>query len=138
MLTLFVENRPVDLGNLPPHSQYIVDVLLNIARAPYQPLPKGQTWSPEKAAFIQPCPPGERGLPVVVPILLDVIEGISHVRIFMPKDIRSENARETVWKSVLEVQRRFPEGIALLDPVQNMGIKDDKFQALLKVGVLGA
>ncbi|KAL1687663.1 rRNA-processing arch domain-containing protein [Schizophyllum commune] len=126
------KNRPVDLGNLPPHSQYIVDVLLNIARAPYQPLSKGQTWSPEKAAFIQPCPPGERGLPVVVPILLDVIEGISHVRIFMPKDIRSENARDTVWKSVLEVQRRFPEGIALLDPVQNMGIKDDKFQALLK------
>ena len=54
----------------------------------------------------------------------------------MPKDLRSENAREAVWKSVLEVQRRFPEGIALLDPVQNMGIKDDKFQALLKVGEL--
>jgi len=33
---------------------------------------------------------------------------------------------------VLEVESRFPKGIALLDPIQHMGIKDDKFKELVK------
>lgn len=33
----------------------------------------------------------------------------------------------------MEVQRRFPDGIGLLDPVHNMGIKDEKFLELIKV-----
>ena len=82
---------------------------------------------------IQPCEPGHKGEPQVVPILLTAIEAFSHLRIFLPKDIRQQAARDTVWKSVLEVQRRFPDGVGLLDPVQNMGIKDEKFLELIKV-----
>ena len=82
---------------------------------------------------IQPCEPGHKGEPQVVPILLTAIEAFSHLRIFLPKDIRQQAARDTVWKSVLEVQRRFADGIGLLDPVQNMGIKDEKFLVLIKV-----
>lgn len=81
---------------------------------------------------VQPCPPGEKGEPLVVPVLLSTIEAISRLRIFLPKDLRPLQARETVWKSILEVQRRFPDGIALLDPIQDMEVKDDKFQALVK------
>jgi ATP-dependent RNA helicase DOB1 len=33
--------------------------------------------------------------------------------------------------SVKEVQKRFPEGIPLLDPVKDLGIKDDDFKTLL-------
>lgn len=72
-------------------------------------------------------------MPLVVPVLLSTIESISHIRVILPKDLRQDQGRETVWKSVLEVQRRLPNGIALLDPIQNMGIKDDKFKALVKV-----
>lgn len=86
---------------------------------------------------VQPCPPGEKGAPLVVPVLLSTIEGISHIRIFLPKDLRQDSARETAWKSVLEVQRRFPDGIMLLDPVENLGIKDEKFQQLVKVSDIG-
>lgn len=82
---------------------------------------------------VLPCLAGEKGEPLVVPVLLSTIEGISLIRIYLQKDIRSLQARETVWKSVLEVHRRFPDGITLLDPVQNMGIKDDKFKQLVKV-----
>jgi len=82
---------------------------------------------------VQPCPSGQKGIPLVVPVLLSTIEAISHLRLFLPKDLRPDQARETVWKSVLEVHRRFPDGIALLDPIQNMGIKDDKFKELIKV-----
>lgn len=82
---------------------------------------------------IQPCTPGQKGKPIVAPVLLSTIEGISHLRIHLPKDLRQEQARETVWKSVLEVHRRFPDGVAMLDPVKNMGINDDKFKTLIKV-----
>jgi ATP-dependent RNA helicase DOB1 len=51
----------------------------------------------------------------------------------MPKDLRAPTGREVAWKSVLEVQRRFADGIPLLDPEKNMGITDDKFKALLRV-----
>jgi ATP-dependent RNA helicase DOB1 len=55
------------------------------------------------------------------------------LRIWLPKDLRPDQGRETAWKSVLEVQKRFPDGIPLLDPIQNMGIKDEKFKGLIKV-----
>jgi ATP-dependent RNA helicase DOB1 len=117
--------------DLPPHEQYIVDVLLNCAtggtmskeRAPATPTPAG----------ILPCPPGQKGDPQVVPVLLSTLESISHLRVHMPNDIRSSQARETLWKTILEVHRRFPDGVPLLDPIQNMQITDDKFKALVKV-----
>lgn len=33
------------------------------------------------------------------------------------------------------MHRRFPTGVALLDPIANMGIKDVKFQELVAVGL---
>ncbi|TFK37029.1 rRNA-processing arch domain-containing protein [Crucibulum laeve] len=115
---------------LPPHEQYIVDVLLNCALG--GAVPKDRNNITATPGGVQPCPPGQKGVPLVVPVLLSTIEGISHIRIFLPKDLRQDQARETAWKSVLEVHRRFPDGVALLDPVQNMGIKDDKFKELVK------
>lgn len=70
---------------------------------------------------------------MVLPVLLSTVHGISHLRVFLPKDLRALPARETAWKSVLECQKRFPDGIAMLDPVLHMGIKDDKFKTLVKV-----
>ncbi|KAF8958427.1 rRNA-processing arch domain-containing protein [Flammula alnicola] len=115
---------------LPPHEQYIVDVLLNCT--PGGIPPKDRTNVTPTPAGIQPCAAGQKGVPLVVPVLLSTIDGISHIRVFLPKDLRQDQARETVWKSVLEVHRRFPDGVALLDPIENMGIKDDKFKELVK------
>lgn len=66
-------------------------------------------------------------------MLLSTLESISHLRVHLPKDIRSSQARETVWKTIQEVHRRFPDGTPLLDPIQNMHITDDKFKQLVKV-----
>jgi ATP-dependent RNA helicase DOB1 len=73
---------------------------------------------------------------LVVPVLLSTLNGISHMRIHLSKDLRSIGSRETVWKSILEVQRRTPDGIPFLDPIENMGIKDEKFKVLVKVSSL--
>ncbi|KAG6865812.1 ATP-dependent RNA helicase mtr4 [Blastosporella zonata] len=124
-------NRPMPKAEeLPPHEQYIVDVLLNCAVG--GAVSKNRDNITATPGGVQPCASGEKGVPLVVPVLLSTIEGISHIRLFLPKDLRPDPARETVWKSVLEVHRRFPEGVALLDPIQNMGIKDDKFKELVK------
>lgn len=117
--------------DIPPHEQYIIDVLLNVTQG--AALPKDRTFVTPTPAGVQPCPPGLKGIPVVVPVLLSTIDGISHIRLFMPKDIRQEQSRESLWKSVLEVQRRFKDGVALLDPIENMGIKDEKFKHLVQV-----
>ncbi|KAI9570876.1 rRNA-processing arch domain-containing protein [Boletus coccyginus] len=118
------------IDDVPPREQYIVDVLLCCASG--ATLPKDRNITTPTPGGILPCPPGDRGVPLIVPVLLSTVEALSHIRIFLPKDLRQDQARDTVWKSVLEVQRRFPDGITLLDPVENMGIKDEKFLNLVK------
>ncbi|KAE9392913.1 antiviral helicase [Gymnopus androsaceus JB14] len=106
------KNEPMLNKDIPPHEQYIVDVLLKLG--------------------IQPCPPSQKGVPLVVPVTLATLDGISHLRIYLPKDLRPEQNRETVWHSVVEVQRRFTDGIPLLDPIKEMKIDDEKFRTLVK------
>lgn len=111
-----------------PQSQYIVDVLLHCAT--------GSVVSKDRnsgSTNIIPCPPGEKGEPLVVPVLLSTISSLGYIRIFMPKDLRPVEGRNALYKTVLEVKKRHPEGITLLDPIENMGIKDDEFKSLVKV-----
>ncbi|GAA5899914.1 ATP-dependent RNA helicase MTR4 [Sporobolomyces salmoneus] len=118
----------------PPQNQYIVDVLLHLARgtAPL-PLQKGSKQSPaSQISTIRPCPAKEEGEFAVVPVLLSTLDGISHIRIFLAKDLKPLDSRMQALKSVKEVKRRFPDGIALLDPVENMGIVDEAFKKLLR------
>ncbi|KAG2420697.1 ATP-dependent RNA helicase DOB1 [Aspergillus terreus] len=115
------------------HQKYILDVLLKIADGPsvgtktFEDLPPG----------VRPPKEGENTRMEVVPVTLNCIECLSHIRIFLPKDVSSLDARNGVKKALDEVQKRFPDGIAVLDPIENMGIKDDSFKKLLrKVEVL--
>jgi ATP-dependent RNA helicase DOB1 len=119
------------IQELPPHEQYIIDVMLNCA--PGSVTSKSHEHVTAAPNGIQPCPSGQKGVPLVAPVLLSTIEGISHLRIFLPKDLRPLQARETAWESVFEVHRRFLDDIAFLDPIGNMGIKDEKFRELIQV-----
>ncbi|GAA5989430.1 hypothetical protein JCM5350_000703 [Sporobolomyces pararoseus] len=126
----------------PPQNQYIVDVLLHLAKgtAPL-PLQKGSKQSSPTSQIntIRPFPSGSAGSEkegegefAVVPVLLSTLDGISHIRIFLAKDLKPLESRMQALKSVKEVKRRFPDGIALLDPVENMGIVDEAFKKLLR------
>lgn len=117
--------------DITPQQSYVIDVLLQVADASstgtrtHQDLPQG----------VRPALDGEKSRMEVVPILLSCVEAIGHVRIFMPADLRSADQRNTARKSIDEVKRRFPDGIALLDPIENMGITDTSFKKLLRVGL---
>lgn len=111
------------------HEAWVVDVLLKVADGSsigtqtFEDLPQG----------VRPPKEGEKYQTAVVPLLLNCVQAISHVRIFPPKDLQTANARDSIGKKVDEVKRRFPDGIAVLDPIEDMGIKDDEFKKTLRV-----
>ncbi|KAL9126082.1 MAG: hypothetical protein Q9217_004816 [Psora testacea] len=114
--------------DIPPQQSIVLDVLLQVADTSsngtktHQELPQG----------VRPVGKDEKGKMEVVPILLSCVESIGHVRLFLPSDLRSADQRNTVRKSLDEVKRRFPDGIAVLDPIENMGIQDTSFKKLLR------
>ena len=68
---------------------------------------------------------------VQIPVLLPLLNGVSSVRIFLPNDVRSPKARATVWDRVKEVLRRFSGSLPLLDPIEDMGVSDQRFTELV-------
>lgn len=112
-----------------PHKGWVVDVLLKLANGASVGTKSFQDFPPG----VQPARPGEPSRFEVVPVVLSCIYAIGHVRIYLPKDIKSDDARKGVGKALDETQRRFPDGISLLDPVEDMKIKDDSFKKLLRV-----
>ncbi|GAQ07878.1 ATP-dependent RNA helicase mtr4 [Aspergillus lentulus] len=118
---------------IPRDKRYVVDVLLNIAEGPsvatktFEELPSG----------VRPVKEGDNSRMEVVPVLTECIRAISHVRMKLPKDLNPKEAKNGVKKSLAEIHKRFPDGIATLDPIEDMNIKDESFKKLLrKVEVL--
>ncbi|KAI9849570.1 MAG: ATP-dependent RNA helicase mtr4 [Thelocarpon superellum] len=112
-----------------PQQAHVLDVLLRVAddtgavgTQTHQELPPG----------VRPPAAGAAGKMEVVPVLLSCVEAIGHVRVFLPKDLKNAEQRNTMRKALDEVQKRFPDGLAVLDPVENMGITDDAFRKLLR------
>ena len=114
--------------DISPQQSYVIDVLMQVAdhssngTKTHSDLPQG----------IVPPREGEKSKMEVVPILLSCVESIGHVRIFLPADLKLAEQRNTARKSIDEVKRRFPDGIAVLDPIENMGITDVSFKKLLR------
>ncbi|CAN9253402.1 unnamed protein product [Alternaria alternata] len=113
---------------LQPQESYIVDVLLPVSSdtkfvpAVNDGLPPG----------VRPPAVGDKGKMEVVPVVLNCIESIGHLRVFLPNELKSTEQRNNVRKALSEVKKRFPDGIAILDPIENMNIKDDSFKRLLR------
>lgn len=116
----------------PPQQSYVIDVLLNVSpnAATVMKIDK------DLPAGVRPPAEGEDGRMEVVPVLLSCLEGISPVRIFLPKDMKSQDQRNTTKKNIREVKKRFPDGIPVLDPIENMNITDDSFKKLLRVSLI--
>jgi ATP-dependent RNA helicase DOB1 len=124
--------------DIKPQQSYILDVLLQLA-SDVSVGPRNNSMNDDLPPGVRPPEVGEKGKMEVVPVLLSCVESISHIRIMMPNDgggVRSSENRAKVAKNVDEVKRRFPDGIAVLDPIENMGIKDASFKKLLRVSCL--
>lgn len=116
-------------------SVYVLDVLL--ACAPDEPSEgKGASSSSadgsKRRQRPRPWVPGSKGGELrVVPVQLPLVSALSSIRVYIPKDLRPSDAREGMWERLREVQRRFPSGLPLLDPVEDMQITGDEFRGLV-------
>ncbi|KAK5110738.1 ATP-dependent RNA helicase mtr4 [Meristemomyces frigidus] len=117
--------------DIPVGQAVVVDVLMNVA-ADVTPPPAGSKLNDDLPPGVRPPAPGEKGKMEVVGVMNGTIDSIGHIRIFLPNDLRSPDQRTTVRKSLEEISKRFPDGIAILDPIENMGITDDSFKRLLR------
>lgn len=115
--------------DISPQQSYVIDVLLQVADTSSN----GTRTHTELPQGVRPALEGEKSKMEVVPIILSCVESIGHIRIFLPSDLKSADQRNTARKSIDEVKRRFPDGIAVLDPIENMGITDNSFKKLLRV-----
>lgn len=113
---------------LAPQEEWVLKTALEIADGPtpgtktFQSLPAG----------IRPPQPGEKSKVQVVPVLLKCVQKISHIRIFPPAEVKTAESRKKVAQALAEVQRRFPDGLAVLDPIENLKITDNSFKELLR------
>ncbi|EAT87640.1 hypothetical protein HBI56_120940 [Parastagonospora nodorum] len=114
---------------IPPQESYLVDVLLSVdANTKYIPQSSNGVLPPG----VRPPPPGEKGKMEVVSVVLNCIESIGHLRVFLPSELKTTDQKNSVRKALDEVKKRFPDGIAVLDPIENMKIGDDSFKRLLR------
>ncbi|XP_046900625.1 exosome RNA helicase MTR4 [Hypomesus transpacificus] len=102
---------------------YVVEVLVHCSKESVK------NASTEAA---KPAGPGEKGEMQVVPVMLHLLTSISSVRLYIPKDLRPHDNRQSMLRSIQEVQKRFPDGVPLLDPVDDMGIKDPALKKVIQ------
>ncbi|KAH9811166.1 ATP-dependent RNA helicase mtr4 [Teratosphaeria destructans] len=119
-------------ADLPVGSSVVVDVLMAVA-ADADPPPHGRKqMESDLPPGVMPPALGEKGKMEVVPVMNGTIDSIGHLRVFLPKELKTAEQRNTVRKALEEISKRFPDGIAVLDPIENMGIQDDSFKKLLR------
>ncbi|KAI0484443.1 rRNA-processing arch domain-containing protein [Xylariaceae sp. FL0804] len=118
-----------------PQESFFIDVFLRLAADcnPFGP-PNPSTEMPEG---VRAHDANQNSMFEAVPCMLTCIKALSQIRVFMPKDViksRSdiEDSRKQLLKSLKEVERRFPDGLPVLDPIENMNITDDEFKKLLR------
>ncbi|EDQ87492.1 uncharacterized protein MONBRDRAFT_35219 [Monosiga brevicollis MX1] len=75
--------------------------------------------------------PTDKGEYKVTPVLLPVLSQISKVRLFLPKDLSGADKRRAAFNALQEAIRRFPEGLPLLDPIEDMKISTDYARGLV-------
>ncbi|KAI0407819.1 rRNA-processing arch domain-containing protein [Xylaria palmicola] len=117
-----------------PQESYFIDVYLRLDPNcdPFGPANP----STEMPVGAVPSEPNKDSVFEAVPCMLTCIKALSQIRVFMPKDVKSredvESVRKQLFKSLKEVERRFPDGLPILDPIENMNITDESFKKLLR------
>lgn len=97
----------------------IVDILLHLSKDSVEgnPIPSRKN---------------EEGEVEVVPVLHTLIYKISSLRVQYPSDLRPVDNRKSVLKTIKEVKKRFPDGPPLLNPINDMKIKDPEFKEIIE------
>jgi ATP-dependent RNA helicase DOB1 len=125
-------------------AQYSLEVLLNCVDRHFDQVDgKGKEEDAENARLLwrgsskncRPCTLQDDRKIVsmrVFTVTLESIERISAVKVVIPPDVTTPEARTKVALLLLEAKKRFEGNIPLLDPVRDMGITDVSFHKLIE------
>ncbi|GIY08832.1 exosome RNA helicase MTR4 [Caerostris darwini] len=102
---------------------YVVDVLLQLSK---------QCSETRITSNLKPPLPGEKGVMHVVPIKLNLIQQVSAVRIRIPDNLKPLDNRMQVLRIIQTMLDQYPQGVPLLDPIENMKIKEKGLKDVIK------
>jgi ATP-dependent RNA helicase DOB1 len=75
----------------------------------------------------KPCAKGKKGSVQIIPVVANFIEKLSSLRVYVPNDLRSSDNRRSVLNQIEKVMKTYPDGPTLLNPIDDMKIKDKEF-----------
>ncbi|GIY46216.1 exosome RNA helicase MTR4 [Caerostris extrusa] len=117
------QKKTMSVGPNKESVYYVVDVLLQVSK---------QSSETKITSNLKPPLPGEKGVMQVVPIKVNLIQQLSSVRAHTPQDLRPLDNRMQVLKTIQAIKERFPKGLPLLDPVEDMKIREQGFKDVIK------
>lgn len=86
----------------------------------------------DKTGTLVPPTLENEGTPTIVKLSLSNIVDLSSYKIRLQEDLRSKEAKETVMRTLSSIRKKSGETFAPLDPVEDIGIKTDEFNSLIK------
>ncbi|KAG9066383.1 ATP-dependent RNA helicase mtr4 [Linnemannia hyalina] len=115
-----------------PGASFILDILLAF--------PRDTKFEYGSGGIVTGIEESQKGKMVAQPtefaamkVSLDSVRYIGAPLISLPKDIRtSPGSRANAFRALLELQRRCPDGIPILDPVEDMGIRSPALQRVIR------
>lgn len=127
----------------PPQEAYFLDVLLRVSLQSKH-FERDIKINNNDSKFVipdglVPAQPDEEYRWEIVPCLLTCLRAIGQIRAFLPKKLDTSEDLHIAGKTFEEIISRLPDGLPILDPLENMEITDDSFKKLLrKIEVLEA
>lgn len=118
-----IEKMDSKKNPLKTDQKLIIEVLLNI----------DETLDKKADKKPLPCPKDKVGAIEIIPIDTTMVSKLSSLRIHYPNDLRSNDRRKDVMNDIKKVKEKFPTGLPLLNPVQDMNIKDKDFLNILSM-----
>ncbi|OIW27285.1 antiviral helicase [Coniochaeta ligniaria NRRL 30616] len=115
----------------PAQESWFIDVLIKISKDS-KDFPRSTTNGDAIPDGVQPPKADEWGRYEIVPCLLTCLKAVSQIRVFLPKSLNTQAEKDQTGRAMEETIRRFPDGVPMLDPMENMGITDDAFKKLLR------
>lgn len=99
---------------------YSIDVLINLDKKAFNDRNQLQKPRNENDGEIK-----------VISIRLSNVMQISTIRIHVPKDLKTFDSKQSVKKSMRQIQKQFEDKVPLLDPIEDMKIKHKDFLAIV-------
>lgn len=112
------------------HQKYILDVVVDAA--PTAPVHLIRKFDPQLVPGVTPPTQPGQSKAVIIPFTLESISQISQIRVPVPPQVDDSKKKHALMVAVTKVKKRFNSGLPLLDPIEDMKIKDEHFLGLVR------